>query len=266
MISVIMACYNEENSVNRAILSILNQTYSDFEFIICNDGSTDNTLNILNDFAKKDSRIKVINNEKNMKLSVSLNKCINASTGEYLARMDADDIAKPNRLQIQKIFLDLHPEYGFCSSNIELFNDEDGVYAKRNCIEKPQKEDFLKTSPFVHPATMFRKSCLMKVGLYTTDKIGRAEDYELFAKLYSNNVFGYNLQEILLSYYEGKNSWGKRSIKAAFQEIQVRKRIYALLKLYPKGFFYQYKPLIVKLTPTLIRKIIHLRNMKYENC
>lgn len=264
MISIIMACYNEEKNVSKAIESILGQTFSDFEFIICNDGSTDGTLEILKEYEKKDSRIKIINNEKNLRLSASLNKCIESSKGIYIARMDADDISSPNRLLFQKQFLDENKQYGFCSSNIEIFNEQ-GVYGKRICIERPEKNDFLRTSPFVHPATMFRKSTLSAVNLYTTDSIGRAEDYELFAKMYAKGIKGYNIQQFLLKYYEGENSWKKRTLKAALQEVHVRKRIFLMLNLYPRGLFYQYKPLFVKLTPAIIRKIVHIRNMNHEN-
>ena len=264
MISVIMACYNEEKTVSKAIDSILRQSYTDFELIICNDGSIDGTLRILEEYASKDSRLKIINNETNLRLSASLNRCIEIATGDYIARMDADDISVPERLAVQKKFLDENLEYGFCSSNIEIFN-ETGVCGKRICIEKPEKSDFLSTNPLVHPATMFRKSALLTVKLYTTDSIGRAEDYELFAKMYAKGIKGYNIQKVLLQYYEGVNSWKKRTLKASLQEISVRKRIFSMLNLYPRGLFYQYKPLMVKLTPAVIRKIIHRRNMNHEN-
>lgn len=261
MISVIMSCFNEENKVTRAVNSILNQTYTDFEFIICDDCSKDNTYQVLCELAKKDSRIIVLKNEENLRLSKSLNKCIKIAKGEYIARMDADDISEINRFEEQVKFLDSNPEYAFCGTTISLF-DETGIWGNRVLQEVPINKSFLSTSPFVHPTIIFRRECLFDVGLYTEKNIGRAEDYELFAKLYSKGYKGYNIQENLFNYYESKQSYKKRTWKAAFQEIPVRNRIYKMLKLYPRAFIYLFKPVIVKLMPYKIRLFFHKKAIK----
>ena len=104
-ISVIMTAYNTEKYIKEAIESILNQTFKDFEFIIVDDGSTDNTRLIIEEYAKKDRRIKILYNKKNLGIVKSLNKAIAIAKGKYIARMDSDDVSKLNRLEKQFVFM-----------------------------------------------------------------------------------------------------------------------------------------------------------------
>ena len=104
LVSVIMGVYNSQGTLSEAVMSILNQTYSNFEFLICDDGSTDDSLKLLGNFS--DKRIKILRNEVNRGLAFSLNKCLVASSGAYVARMDADDVAFPDRLETQLSFLE----------------------------------------------------------------------------------------------------------------------------------------------------------------
>jgi len=113
-VTVLMPVYNGEKYLNEAIDSILGQTFKDFKFLIINDGSTDGTADILKSY--KDSRIKVTNNEKNIGLTKSLNKGLKMAKSEYIARMDADDISLPTRLQKQVEFMDSHPKVGVCGT------------------------------------------------------------------------------------------------------------------------------------------------------
>ena len=112
-----MSIFNNEKSLNSAIESILNQSYKDFEFIIVDDGSRDNSLDIVKLYAKKDKRIKIIKNSINLGLAKSLNRAIQYSQGIFIARQDGDDISLPNRLEEQIKFLKKNPEYAFCGSN-----------------------------------------------------------------------------------------------------------------------------------------------------
>lgn len=113
-ISVIMGVYNLSPRYKEAIKSILDQTFSNFEFIICDDKSTDNTLQVLKEIAKKDNRIKIISNKQNMGLGASLNHCLKFARGKYIARMDDDDFSNKDRFQIEFDFLEKHPEYAWC--------------------------------------------------------------------------------------------------------------------------------------------------------
>ena len=138
-ISVIMSVYNGMPYLQEAVKSILNQTYKDFEFIIVDDASTDDSLKYLKGI--NDKRIKILSNEKNLGLAVSLNKALNAARGEYIARMDADDISKPERLHIQLNFMELNPQIDICGSFVSVI-DENGKLV--GSIKKPTTDDKIK--------------------------------------------------------------------------------------------------------------------------
>jgi len=176
-ISVVMAAYNDEKYIGEAIESILNQTYVNFEFIIINDGSSDNTLEIIHQFALMDSRIRVISRE-NRGLSISLNEGIAHSNGQWIARMDADDISHPLRFERQMDWLKTH-EADVCGTWIQLFG-------QRSQLKKYYQEDrFIKTellfgSPIGHATVLMRAS---KAKLLKYDpQYERAEDYDFFEK------------------------------------------------------------------------------------
>ena len=267
IVSVIMGVYNIENLwvFNKAVDSILNQTLSDFELIICDDGSSDNTYNILCDYEKKDYRIKVIQNKQNSGLEYSLNECLNIASGKYIARQDADDISKLNRLERQINFLEKNRDVGFVGSNVNLF-DESGVWGKRILPEYPQKEDFLFTAPYVHGTLVFRKDMLMCVGKYKVSKITlRAEDYELEMRLYAAGYIGANIQEILYYFLENEQTQARRKFKYRIDETKIRAEGFKKLKIFPKCIPYIIKPLIVGIIPRFILKMIKKNKYKIKD-
>lgn len=267
IVSVIMGVYNIENLCvfNKAVDSILNQTLSDFELIICDDGSSDNTYNILCDYEKKDYRIKVIQNKQNSGLAYSLNECLNIASGKYIARQDADDISKLNRLERQINFLEKNRDVGFVGSNVNLF-DESGVWGKRILPEYPQKEDFLFTAPYVHGTLVFRKDMLMCVGKYKVSKITlRAEDYELEMRLYAAGYIGANIQEILYYFLENEQTQARRKFKYRIDETKIRAEGFKKLKIFPKCIPYIIKPLIVGIIPRFILKMIKKNKYKIKD-
>ncbi|MCP8319033.1 MAG: glycosyltransferase, partial [Candidatus Methylarchaceae archaeon HK01B] len=121
-ITILMSVYNGEKYLREAIDSILNQTFKDFEFLIINDGSTDRTVEILRSY--HDSRIKIITNEKNMGLTKSLNKGLKIARSEYVARMDADDISYPRRLEVQYEYMKKNPDVGIVGSWNDVIDDK----------------------------------------------------------------------------------------------------------------------------------------------
>lgn len=250
-VSIVMGIYNCECTLEKSINSILKQTYSDWELIMCDDASTDNTYEIAKRFeCKYPKKIKLIKNETNLKLASTLNCCLKYAGGEYIARMDADDISKPQRFEKQVDFLDKNQEYSFVSSSVEYF-DENGIWLeKTKVINYPEAQDFLQGQPFVHPATMFRKRDLVLVGAYRVAKeIRRTEDYDLFMRLYVHGFKGYNLQEVLFSYHVSKNDMKKRKYIYRIDEAIVRYKGFKALKLFPKGYIFIFKPLVVGLIP-----------------
>lgn len=189
LISVIMSVHNGEKTLKRSIDSICNQTIQDFEFIICDDASTDNTYKILNEYEEQDSRFVILQNEKNLGLAASLNRCLKKSKGKYIARMDDDDISVPERFEKQIEFLIKNDEYAFVSSNVIVFDDEKetGMNIKP---EVPTKKNYIKGSPYLHPAVMFRGEAIVGVGGYSNKDYvkKRAQDYELFMRMASLNI------------------------------------------------------------------------------
>lgn len=201
IVSVIIPCYNAEKYGESAVRSIMSQTYKNLEIIVTDDCSTDGTFAILEKLASEDSRIRLYKNEKNLKIVKTLNNMILLAKGKYIARMDADDISLPERIEKQVKFLEENPDIAFCGTNAVII-DENGRKIGKSCHPLTCKEIrfFLQFySTFFHPAIMIR-SGVYKENLYDEDFL-YAEDYELWARMiFSENLQGANLKEKLLEY------------------------------------------------------------------
>lgn len=252
-VSVIMGVYNSnEKKLDRAIRSILNQTYSNFEFIICNDCSTNGIEKYLNNL--DDSRIKIIKNKVNSGLAYSLNQCLKICTGKYIARMDDDDISDPNRLKKQVDFLNKHQEYDIVGTSIWLI-DGDVVWGEDTLKEIPEKEDLLFGVVHAHPTIMVRKEAYRKVdGYRVLKRTQRTEDYDLYMRMYANGIKGYNLQDKLFYYSQSFETLTKRKFKHRIDEMLCRIEGFKLLKLYPKGIIYIWKPILSGIIPNFIKQ------------
>lgn len=268
-ISVIMSTYNPGSCpyLREAVLSVLNQTYTDFEFIICDDGSGEEALALLRELASKDSRIRLIKNEGNGGLAHGLNRCIAEAAGKYLARMDDDDICLPERLQIQYEYLEKHPETDFVGCNARLI-DREGDWGCRKMPEQPEKKDFLRFSPYIHPAVMLRRSVFDGREAYRTDTV-RGEDYELFMRLTEQGFRGCNIQQELFCYRENQDSYKKRKLGSRLDEVKIRGRGFARLGiLLPVGWLYVLRPLAAGCIPPgllyKVRKVHHRRDGELE--
>jgi glycosyltransferase involved in cell wall biosynthesis len=183
LVSVLMPVYNGDKYLREAIESILNQTFTDFEFLIINDGSTDDTENIILSYT--DARIRYIKNEENLKLIATLNKGLDLAQGKYIARMDADDISICNRLEVQFNFMESNPQIGLLGTNILDFQNSIENYRE---IRYKTKHDEIKfklffDTHFPHPSAFIRKNILNEKKLrFNPDSI-HAEDFELWNKL-----------------------------------------------------------------------------------
>ena len=198
-ISVIMPVYNAERYLEDSIKSILSQTYTNFELLIGDDGSTDRSFEIMKSF--RDERLTIIMNEKNLGIPHTLNKLIESCKGEYIARQDSDDISLPKRLEKQVDFLDKNPEIGLCGTNITHF----GNRSKRMFMpqmDKDIKVYFLVNNPICQPTIMIRKGCLTKPYDKSFDL---AEDYAHCYELSKVTKLA-NLPDFLLKYrWHGTN-------------------------------------------------------------
>ena len=179
-ISVIMSVYNGEKYLREAIESILAQTFTDFEFVIVNDGSTDNSLEIIQSY--DDERIKIINNEKNIGLTKSLNKALKVARGEYIARQDADDISLPNRFEEQLKYLEKHSEVALLGTFAYSIDKKGKIVGKRVMLAKPSLKDIFKGNSFNHGSVMFKKEIVNQLGGYN-ELIRYSQDYELWSRI-----------------------------------------------------------------------------------
>ena len=252
-ISVIIGVYNTpKNFVKKALDSILNQSYTNFEIIICNDGCTDDTFQYIQKKYGNNNRIVLIENKRNEGLAYTLNHCLEIAKGEYIARMDTDDFSHPNRFEKQVDILDKNHDIGLVNCNIDVF-DENGVYGERKYNEVITKKDFLKNNPIVHPAVMFRKSEIKKVNGYRNIKMTiRNEDYDLFMRMFANGTKMYTVQEKLFNFRQDQNTYKRRKFKYRINEAKVRYHGFKLLQLFPKGFIYVLKPILLGMIPVRI--------------
>lgn len=262
-VSVIMAVYNagDGKALKQAVSSVLAQKYENYELIICDDGSTDDTWEILQQISKWSDKVKVIHNEENRKAGYARNTAIRAATGEYIAIMDADDLIKENRLSLQAEFLNQNRAYGFVGSKGEFFIERPGDDGECYWFcEKPQPRDFLFSLPFVHASIMFRKQVLDVVGGYDCSKMAvRAEDYDMLLRIYGNGFRGANINEVLYYIRRDAEQYKRRKYRYRFHEAYIKYRGYKKMGLMPKAFLYVIKPLIVGLIPVRFMKRIQKR-------
>ncbi len=204
-VSVLMPVYNGERFLREAIESILSQTYRDFEFLIINDGSNDRSVEIVESY--HDPRIKLVHNEKNLGLITTLNKGIEIAEGRYIARMDADDISLPRRLEKQVSFMDGNPDVAVCGTWVETFGAQKILW-RYPLVPEAARCRLLFLPPVAHPSAIIRKSVLEEKGLRYDTGMRYAEDYDLWVRISEGSRIS-NIGETLLKYRLHENSLSK---------------------------------------------------------
>lgn len=210
-ISVIIPIYNAEHHLYQAIKSVLDQSFEDFEILAINDGSTDTSLNILYSF--KDKRLKIINNSNNRGIIYSLNRGIELAKGKYIARMDADDIAKPDRFGLQVDFLENNPNVALVGGCAELI-DQDGHIFDGLTVPLSHDEIFqniFSSNCFIHPSVMLHTSSVRDLGGYNSTAI-HAEDYDLWLRIIKKYQVS-NLKDSLIQYRIHPSQVSQKKIK-----------------------------------------------------
>ena len=213
LISVVMPAHNVQKYINSAIESVLNQSFKKLELIIVNDASTDKTLDIIRSFAKKDSRIKVVNNDTILNIARSLNKGISLASSNIIARMDADDIALPNRLELQYKLINSSKNIAVVGSDIVIIDPVGNKIGLRKYPESSGelKNCLFKYSPFAHPVVMFKKDMFEEVGGYNP-KYSPTEDLDLWFRLGRKHQFK-SIRQTLLKYRVHEKSSSHSMIK-----------------------------------------------------
>ncbi len=200
-ISVLTPAYNAEKYIGEAIESILNQTHSDFEFIIVDDCSTDRTWDIILEYAGKDPRVVPVKNENNLGIAGNRNKLLGLAKGKYIVWQDADDLSLPYRLEYQYNFMEKNEDVGICGGWLQFFNDRGNISIRKY---KEKDEDVRKTifrfSPVSQPSSIIRKKALDEVGFYDLH-YPPAEDLDMSFRIGRNHKFA-NLQKVVVRYRE----------------------------------------------------------------
>jgi len=236
-VSVVMPSYNASNYIALAIESILKQTYKDFEFIIIDDYSTDNTLGIIEKYAIKDNRIIVVKNNVNLNIAKSRNKGVNLSRGKYIMTMDADDIAEQSRISNQFRFLQKHKDIGVCIGNMKIIDKDSKFLYKRFY---PKTDDAIKASiykfnPFPNPTIMARREVYDKVGEYD-HKYVPIDDFDFWLRAGKFFKFA-NVEKFVLKYRIIGDSNSHKNLKKT-DKLTFQLRWKALVELKYKFTFF----------------------------
>ena len=257
-VTIISGIYNCADTLDEAVESILAQTYKGWKWVLCDDGSTDNTYQKAKEYADQYDNIILIQNDRNRGLNYTLNHCLEYADTEYVARMDGDDISLPDRLEKEVQFLDAHPEYAIVSTGM-LYFDEKGTFMKRIPKEHPDKRDFPKGTPFSHAPCMVRKEAFGAVKGYSeSEKLLRVEDYHLWIKMYAKGFRGYNIPEALYMMRDDREAYHRRAFKYRVNEARVKTIAVKELRLPFTSNIHALKPLLVGLMPEGLYK--KLRN------
>lgn len=262
-ISVIMAVYNCQDTVSAAIDSIINQTYKNWELIICNDCSSDETYKIVKKYADRyPDKIILIENSVNSKLPASLNHCLKYATGKYIARMDGDDISLPERFEKQLEFLSLNPDIDLVGTGMIVF---DGKMVIGSVI-KPSKVDkysLVKDTCFCHATIVTYKYVYDKLGGYSLNKRAiRVEDVDLWFRFFAAGFNGANIPDLLYKVTDDEAAYKRRTFSNRINVMRTLffgyRTLHYPLRYYPMVLL----PVIKGLAPKFIYK--YFRNRKFK--
>lgn len=258
-ISVIMGIYNCAPTLAEALDSLLAQTYQGFKVIMCDDGSSDNTVEIARSYVDKyPGKFLLIRNEKNMGLNHTLNHCLVYADTEYVARMDGDDISLPTRFEKEVAFLDSHPDLDIVSTPMIHF-DDNGEFRRGGGIERfPDNTSFIKGSPFCHAPCMVRKKAYDSVGGYTVSKsLLGVEDYHLWFKMYKAGFKGGILAEPLYMMRDDRNAASRRTFSRYWRVAKLMSNGFRMLGLPAWTQFYALRPILTAILPKSIYDYFH---------
>lgn len=265
LVSIIMGAYNCEKTIRNCIESVLNQSYLDWELIICDDASTDNTYAILAEYANMDNRIRILKNNENMRLAASLNRCLKEARGKYVARVDADDEYTYDKLEKQVLFMEKNSDIDVSGTGRILF-DENGEYATVYEKDIPSKTDLLFDAPFAHPTIMMKKEVYEALNGYNVSKdTMRCEDLDLWFRFFEQGYRGANIHEPLYRYHLSRNDYKKRSLTAAIGTTKIFIRGYKKIGIPFYYYVFAFKPIIAAIIPNKLMYKIHRNRFVKES-
>lgn len=264
-ISVIMGVYNCAATLEEAVMCIVNQTYTDWELIMCEDGSTDETYAVAEQLQNRyPNKIVLLKNEQNCGLNHTLNRCLSVAKGEFIARMDGDDLCSSDRFEEELKAFAEHPEIDIVSTSMEFF-DETGVWGEIHHPEFVEKKDFLNGSPFCHAPCLVRKKAFDQVQGYSeAERLLRVEDYHLWVKMYAVGFHGMNLQKPYYQMRDDRNAFGRRKFKYRLNEAYVKCLAVKKLGLPVTGYVKALRPILVGLLPEPVYRMLHKKRLSQK--
>ena len=272
LISVLMGIYNCADTLPVAIDSILNQTVQDFELILCEDGSSDDTYAVAADYQRRyPDKIVLLKNEHNLGLNLTLNRCLAVAKGEFIARMDGDDVCDPTRFEKELAVLRSRPDVAFVGTTMYLF-DDNGIWGITRPLAEPKPKTFSRGNPFSHGSCMVRRSAYDAMGGYSEDpRVVRVEDFHLWMRMYEAGMKGVNILEPLYALRSDFKAAGRRRMKARWNEAYVTWISICRLKVPKWRLILSLRPLLLGLLPRRFYLMLHkrkraLRPEEIRNC
>lgn len=263
LVSVILPVYNCQKTISEAIESVIEQTYTKWELIVCDDCSTDATYDILKQYKSKlGEKMVLLQNKQNSRIAVTLNHCLEHIHGDYIARMDGDDLSISTRFEKQVEFLMNNSKYDLVGSQMISF-DDDGDIGVVPINEIPDKYSLRYNTPFCHATIMAKKEVYRTLKGYTvSENIKRCEDVDLWFRFFHEGFEGYNLQEPLYKVRTRKEDYKRRTLSHSLEAARVCFKGFKLLNYPKKYYIFGLKPLISGIVPATLMKKIHDKRMK----
>lgn len=265
-ISILMGIYNCASTLPEAIDSILNQTCTDWELILCDDGSSDDTYTVAEGYRRRfPDKIVLLRNEKNRGLNFTLNHCLEHAQGKYIARMDGDDISLPQRLEKELAALEADPTLSVVSCPMIYFDENGDHVSGRPVCEYPVPEMLVHGPVHCHAPCMVRSQVMKDVGGYSVSKrLLRVEDWHLWLKIYAAGGRGRNLTEPFYKMRDDLNAADRRKFRYRLNEAHVAALAVSMLKLPMRNYIFALRPILVGLLPKPVYRYLHKKKLNTD--
>lgn len=263
LVSVIMGSYNCEKTLKESIDSIIDQTYENWQLIICDDCSSDSSYEIAKSYKEKyKDKIILIKNKVNLGLAGALNECLKHTKGKYVARQDADDMSTKDRFLKQVKFLEENSEYDLVATSMISF-DENGEKGVRGILQKvPDKRKLALGPPFCHATIMVKAEVYKALNGYRVTKYTRrCEDIDLWFRFFEKGYKGINIEDALYKVRDDEAVYQRRNFKSYIYATKVCFDGYKLLKVDIPAYLYLLKPIIAAVTPQGLKQMYHKKKI-----
>lgn len=263
-ISILMGIYNCASTLPEAIDSILAQTYTDWELIMCDDGSTDETYAVAEQYRNRfPEKMILLKNGQNMGLNYTLNHCLEHAGGTYIARMDGDDLSLPQRFEKELAALEKEPDLAVVSCPMIYFDEQGERQSGRTQCELPTPEMLVHGPVHCHAPCMVRGEVMRDVGGYSVDsRLLRVEDWHLWLKIYASGRRGRNLTEPLYKMRDDRNAAARRKFRYRLNEAYLTALVIRTLKLPLWKYVFVLRPILVGMLPGAVYRYLHKKKMK----